>query len=115
SNQEDAGEEEMQELAIEVDEEVSNENSGETVQESETENLVAQSYQEEANDVEVVDELATTPVYRSFAQPTTRSEQNEERTEKMLQSDGGENPEEVVVTDETDDSSYLQTESSSFR
>ncbi|MBN3585839.1 hypothetical protein JYB64_25960, partial [Algoriphagus aestuarii] len=41
SNQEDAGEEEMQELAIEVDEEVSNENSGETVQESETENLVA--------------------------------------------------------------------------
>lgn len=115
SNQEDAGEEEMQELAIEVDEEVSNENSGETVQESETENLVARSYQEEANDVEVVDELATTPVYRSFAQPTTRSEQNEERTEKMLQSDGGENPEEVVVTDETDDSSYLQTESSSFR
>lgn len=115
SNQEDAGEEEMQELAIEVDEEVSNENSGETVQESETENLVARSYQEEANDVEVVDELATTPVYRSFAQPTTRSEQNEERTEKMLQSDGGENPEEVVVTDETNDSSYLQTESSSFR
>ena len=116
SEQEEAGEEEMQDLAIEVDEEVSNEGSGETVQESETESMLVRSHkEEEANDVEVEGEPATTPANRSFAQTSTRSERNEERTEKSVQSDGGENPEEAVVTDETADSSRLQAESSSLR